>query len=63
MQTYRLLGEGLAGREIAARLHISVKTVETYRQRLKIKLGLDSTRALVVRAVREGGAIAQPKTA
>ncbi len=59
MQTYRLLGEGLAGREIAARLHISVKTVETYRQRLKIKLGLDSTRALVVRAVREGGAVAQ----
>ncbi len=57
MQTYRLLGEGLAGREIAARLHISVKTVETYRQRLKIKLGLDSTRALVVRAVREGGVI------
>lgn len=46
-QVLRLIGEG-AGLQVTARdLSLSVKTVGTYRERLKMKLGLDSQQALV----------------
>jgi len=35
-----LLGQGLTTRRVAEHLHLSVKTVETYREKLKGKLGL-----------------------
>ena len=38
----RLLGEGLDTQQIAARLHLSPKTVETYRARVRTKLGVES---------------------
>lgn len=46
LQVLRLLGSGHDSRSIAEELHLSMKTVGTYRERLKLKLGLDSARKL-----------------
>ncbi len=40
MSIFRALGEGLDRSEIAARLHISIKTVETHRANIKNKLNI-----------------------
>src|SRR5262245_54699608 len=40
MEVFRLIGEGVKTRQIAGRLHLSVKTVETYRDRIRQKLDL-----------------------
>lgn len=50
----RLLAQGLRTKEIALRLNIGVKTVETYRARLLSKLSCKSTNELVRYAIREG---------
>lgn len=47
LDVYRLIGTGLSVQEIADRLHLSPKTVETYRANIKRKLGVDSARDLV----------------
>jgi DNA-binding NarL/FixJ family response regulator len=52
LEIYRLIGEGLATREIAERLEISVKTVESHRSHIKEKIGLRSNNELVARAAR-----------
>jgi DNA-binding NarL/FixJ family response regulator len=41
LEVFRLIGEGLKTREIAQRLHLSVHTVETYRERIRQKLNLE----------------------
>jgi DNA-binding NarL/FixJ family response regulator len=50
----RLTAQGYISREIADRLVLSPKTVETYRQRAMDKLGLENRPALVRFAVRAG---------
>jgi DNA-binding NarL/FixJ family response regulator len=40
LEVFRLIGEGVKTAEIAERLHLSVKTVETYRDRIRQKLNL-----------------------
>ena len=40
LEVFRLIGEGMKTAGIAERLHLSVKTVETYRDRIRQKLGL-----------------------
>jgi DNA-binding NarL/FixJ family response regulator len=40
LETFRLIGEGYSMSKIAERLHLSVKTIETYRLRIKEKLRL-----------------------
>jgi DNA-binding NarL/FixJ family response regulator len=40
LEVFRLIGEGMRTAEIAERLHLSVKTVETYRDRIRQKLNL-----------------------
>jgi DNA-binding NarL/FixJ family response regulator len=40
LEVFRLIGEGVRTGEIAERLHLSVKTVETYRDRIRQKLDL-----------------------
>ena len=59
LEVFELLGDGLASREIAARLTLSVKTVETYREKIKAKLGLrngsELTRHAIHWAMRNGG--------
>lgn len=53
LHVYRLLGEGKRPRTIAEELHLSVKTVHTYCERLKIKLGCSSLESLQQRAAQE----------
>ncbi|MGE5192770.1 MAG: response regulator transcription factor [Deltaproteobacteria bacterium] len=40
LEVFRLIGQGVKTTEIAERLHLSVKTVETYRDRIRQKLDL-----------------------
>ena len=51
LQVFQLIGTGLPNREIASQLNISVKTVETFREKIKIKLGFRDSTALVAAAV------------
>jgi len=53
-EVLQLLAEGVHTKEIAHRLGVSVKTVETYRSQLMAKLQLHSIAALTKYAVREG---------
>jgi DNA-binding NarL/FixJ family response regulator len=46
LQVFSMLGHGILPAEIAARLRVSVKTVDTYRQRIKDKLFLRSSAEL-----------------
>jgi len=52
LDVFRLLGEGLGTRQIAAKLHVATSTVETHRAGIKQKLGLDSATELVARAAQ-----------
>jgi DNA-binding NarL/FixJ family response regulator len=52
LEVFRLLGQGLATRAIAERMKLSPKTVETYRERIKEKLGVSTTPELLRRAIR-----------
>jgi DNA-binding NarL/FixJ family response regulator len=40
LEVLRLIGNGVRTAEIAVQLHLSVKTIETYRDRIRQKLGL-----------------------
>jgi DNA-binding NarL/FixJ family response regulator len=51
LEVFQLIARGLPMREIARRLHRSVKTVETHREHLKAKLGLKSSGELLRYAV------------
>jgi len=53
-EVLRLVAEGLATKEIAARLFISTRTVETHRANLMRKLDLHSVALLTQFAIREG---------
>lgn len=48
----QLLAEGWSNKEVAAALHISIKTVETHRARIMAKLDLHSISELVRYAIR-----------
>jgi DNA-binding NarL/FixJ family response regulator len=52
LQTFELLGQGQTTEKIAAHLHVSPKTVETYRARIKDKLGLSNVTELIQRAAQ-----------
>ena len=52
LQVIRLIGSGLSTRNIAQTLGISIKTIETYINHLKHKLGLTSGVALTHRAIQ-----------
>ena len=57
LEIVNMIGSGLPTREIAAKLHISIKTVESHRARIKEKLNLQNAIQLVqfcVRWVEEG---------
>jgi DNA-binding NarL/FixJ family response regulator len=53
-EVLQLLAEGIKSKEIADRLFISKKTVETHRRNIMQKLNLSSTAELVRFAIREG---------
>jgi DNA-binding NarL/FixJ family response regulator len=54
LQVLKRLAEGRGIREIAEELHLSIKTIETYRARLATKLELKTTADLVRFALRCG---------
>jgi DNA-binding NarL/FixJ family response regulator len=49
---FELLGQGLSAHEIAARLHISTKTVDAHRANIKAKLAIKTTSELISYAAR-----------
>jgi len=53
-EVLRLVAEGYTNQEVAERLVVSVKTVETHRAHLMSKLGLQTRAELVRYALREG---------
>ena len=50
LEVFRLIGQGQGTRLIAQRLHLSIKTIESYRAHIKQKLAIESGAALVRRA-------------
>jgi DNA-binding NarL/FixJ family response regulator len=50
LEVFGLLGAGLSTRVVADRLHVSFKTVESHRENIKVKLGAQSARQLLVMA-------------
>ena len=51
LEVFRFIGEGLSTREIAGRMKLSIKTIGTYRERIKEKLNLKHYTELVRVAV------------
>jgi DNA-binding NarL/FixJ family response regulator len=52
LQVFELTGQGFNTREISSQLRIDMKTVETYRLRIREKLKLDSSSELLKLAIR-----------
>lgn len=52
LEVFEFVGRGFSTGEIAERLSLSAKTVHTYRQRIRDKLGLERQGELVRRAVK-----------
>jgi len=51
LEVFTLIGEGLTTRQIADKLHLSVKTIETHRAHIKEKLNLKNSTELVQHAI------------
>jgi len=51
LEVFRMIGEGFSTREMAEKLHLSVKTVETYRAHIKDKLGLQDANEVLRTAI------------
>lgn len=52
LEVFEMTGHGNSTRDIAERLHLSVKTVESYRARIKTKLNLENATELMMHAVK-----------
>lgn len=52
LEVFELTGKGNSTRDIAEKLHLSVKTIESYRARIKTKLNLENATELMVHAVK-----------
>ena len=52
MEVFQLIGNGYGTRQIAERLNLSVKTIDSYREHLKLKLRLESGAHLVQHAIQ-----------
>jgi DNA-binding NarL/FixJ family response regulator len=51
LEVFQLLGKAYETRQIAETLRVSVKTVESYREHIKVKLNLENSTQLIRRAV------------
>lgn len=51
VEVFEMIGRGLGNSEIARRLHLSVKTIESYRARIKEKLDLKNSGQLLQQAL------------
>jgi DNA-binding NarL/FixJ family response regulator len=52
MEVFRNIGRGLSTRDIAEKLELGLKTVGTYRERIKEKLNLKNANELITQAAR-----------
>lgn len=52
LEVFEHIGHGLTTRQIAEKLHLSRKTIETYREHIKAKLGIANATELTQRAVQ-----------
>jgi DNA-binding NarL/FixJ family response regulator len=52
LEAYEHMGEGMTTEAIAKKMHVSPKTVETYRSRIKEKLGINNLTELIQRAAQ-----------
>jgi DNA-binding NarL/FixJ family response regulator len=52
LEVFEMIGQGLATKQIAGRLHLSPKTIETHREKIKSKLNLSNSNELNRRAVQ-----------
>ena len=51
LQVFQLLGAGLSSRQIAEQLGLSIKTIETYREKIKHKMGIHTAPQLIQHAI------------
>jgi DNA-binding NarL/FixJ family response regulator len=52
LEVFEMIGKGLATKQIAAKLGLSPKTIETYREHIKQKLSLSNSTELTRSAVQ-----------
>ncbi|MBI5740188.1 MAG: response regulator transcription factor [Nitrospirae bacterium] len=52
LEVFQLIGRGLKTRKIAEQLNLSVKTIETYIEHIKRKMGIDDSRNLILHAAQ-----------
>lgn len=52
LEVFELTGAGYTTKEIADRMHVSAKTIETYKSRIKEKLGYESSHELTRAAIK-----------
>jgi DNA-binding NarL/FixJ family response regulator len=52
LEAFQLIGEGMTTESIAEKMHVSPKTVETFRARIKEKLGISNLSELIQRAAQ-----------
>ena len=53
-EVLQLMAEGGSTKQIATKLHISIKTVETHRRQIMSKLGIHTIAELTKYAIRKG---------
>jgi len=51
LRVFTLIGYGRSTRQIADQLHLDMKTIETYRSRIKVKLEIDDATELLQQAI------------
>ena len=52
LEVFQLLGNGFATRQIAEHLNLSIKTIESYRENLKLKLNVKTGAELIQHAIQ-----------
>jgi len=52
LEVFRMIGNGLTLQQIARKLHVGVKTVETHKRRIKQKLKLENAAQLARNAAQ-----------
>lgn len=50
-EIFQLIGQGYGSRQIADKLHLSIKTVESHREHIRDKMNIESTFELVQKAI------------
>jgi len=63
LEIFRLLGQGYGTRQMSDHLHVSVKTIESHKERIRAKLGFDTNFELVQHAIHWAFGETHPRTA